>query len=122
VTLTELFSQFPECPTVQDLSFDYDCGDKRSYGGLKVSFRLGERSLKFDFSVGSGGGVENVGGVDVLVVDGQPVELDNWPEVEVPHYYAGVKACDRWEERAPDTLVEDFQEWVQSEWEGAQEV
>ena len=116
---TDFFSEFAECPSVENLSFSYCSGDDRSYGSLQVDFKLGGRFLEFKFDVGSCGGVEDVRGEGPLTVDGKPVELDDWPDVEVPHHDAGLKTCDRWEKRADETLVVDFQEWVEAQWKAA---
>jgi hypothetical protein len=112
---------------VSAVSYDYDCGDKRSYGSLAVEASFQEsdlpfKTLKWDgCAVGSSGGLES-GWDEKCLVDGEAVEVSTGlPEVEVPHYYSGLRTVGRWEDRAHETLVEDLQDWLAGEFEAAKE-
>lgn len=115
-------AKLDECPTPTNLSYDYDCGDKRSYGRLSVEFDLPFGRVKFqDLAVGSSGGVES-GWSEKLTVDGKEVEGEAYLDAEVPHYYSGLKTCGRWEDRALSTLQEDVEEWLAEQWEEAEDL
>jgi hypothetical protein len=121
-TTEDVFAGFSECPTIRDLSYRYDCGDERSEGALEVTFILGDKKFDSKLFIGSDSAIEDCN----VRVNGEPVELLDthvWPQnyVAVPHFNAGVKACTRWEQRANETLLEDFQKWVNDEWEAVRE-
>lgn len=121
--LGELLKPHEDVLDVTAVSYDYDCGDKRSYGRLSVTATVegvGEVKLQ-DFAVGSGGGLEP-GWSEKVLVNNEETSFENCPSVEVPHYYAGVRTCQRWEERADETLTEDILAWLVEElgeWEDA---
>lgn len=120
-TLAEYLKELDKPPEVEIVDYEYSPGDKRSYGSLSVSFNLpfGKVELK-DLAVSSSGGIE--GGFDEkILVNGSPVVDDHYPSIEVPHYYSGVKTCERWEERAEESLKEDLQEWVNGLFESVKE-
>jgi hypothetical protein len=111
--------------TVDTVDYDYDCGDKRSYGQLTVRLTFKEdlpfKVLTFFGLVASGGGYE-CGHNEHCKLDDEQVTFDDTPEVEVPHYYAGVRTCQRWCERADETLREDFGHWLAGQLELAEEL
>ena len=111
--------------TIDGVDYDYDCGDKRSYGKLTVKLTFKEdlpfKVLTFFGMVGSGGGYER-GHKETCKLDDEQVTFDYTPEVEVPHYYAGVRTCSRWETRANETLREDFGCWLAGQLESAHDV
>lgn len=112
--------------TVDTVGYDYDCGDKRSYGSLTVRLTFQEdlpfKVLTFSGKVGSSGGLERWYDRFSLKLDGEQVSFEDCPYVEVPHYYAGVRTCQRWEERANETLKEDFELWLAGQLELASEL
>ena len=111
--------------TVDTVDYDYGCGDKRSYGHLTVRLTFKEdlpfTVLTFFGLVASGGGYE-CGHNEHCKLDDEQVTFDDTPEVEVPHYYAGVRTCQRWEERADATLREDLSHWLAGQLELAGEL
>lgn len=118
--LREVLAPLADVPHVSSVEYEYDCGDKRSYGSLKVTASFEESDLPFktltvEGNVGSSGGLES-GWEESVKLDDESVEFEWLPEVEVPHYYAGVRTCERWEERANETLVEDLQAWLDGEY------
>ena len=81
--LGELVNQ--ETLNVSSVEYEYDCGDKRSYGCLSVTAQvegLGELKLQ-DFAVASSGGLEP-GWSEKVLVNGEEVDFDCCPAVEVP--------------------------------------
>jgi len=111
--------------TVDGVEYDYDCGDDRGYGKLTVRLTFKEdlpfKVLTFFGLVASGGGYE-YGCNEHCKLDDEEVTFDCTPEVEVPHYYAGVRTCQRWCERADETLREDFGLWLAGQLELASEL
>jgi hypothetical protein len=111
--------------TVDTVDYDYDCGDKRSYGHLTVRLTFKEdlpfKVLTFSGTVESSGGLEP-GNRETCKLDGEQVSFEDCPDVEVPHYYAGVRTCQRWAKRADETLKEDFELWLAGQLELASEL
>ena len=86
---------------------DYDYGDKRTTGFLEVEATISNGSiLKLSGMVDSSGGLFD----ETVNIDGKTIECDL--EIEVPHYYTGVKACKKWNDNKVENLTRDLNDWL----------
>lgn len=121
-TLQEYLQDCQKCPVATEVEYDFDCGDDRSYGALSVEAKLPFGVLRWDnLSISSSGGIEGGFG-EKLLLDGTELDECELPNFDVPHYYNGMKAIDRWQSTASDSLLADFNEWVSERWSEVEHV
>ena len=90
-------------------SFEWDPGDKRSYGSFKVVADTPHGELVGEGMIDSGGGTEN----ETWTLGGKPISSDvDYPDLGIPHYYAGARAMSRFEKVKDQEIPEILSEWL----------
>lgn len=100
------------------LELKYDCGDSRSYGRFGATLKVagvGEVKLVGFKICGTSGLDMDIPG-QVYVNDSE-VDCESIPELEIPHFNAGVNTVNRWEETGRKNLVNEFTQWLAGEYE-----
>jgi hypothetical protein len=89
--------------------FEWDPGDKRSYGSFEIEADTPAGKLVGRGMINSGGEVDD----PEWTLDGKPVPSDvEYPDLGIPHYYAGSRAMSRFEKAKDTELPEVLSEWV----------
>lgn len=94
---------------VKVTKFEWDPGDKRSYGSFEIEADTSAGKLIGKGLINSGGESED----EEWSLDGKPIPDEvSPPDLGIPHYYAGSKAMSRFEKVKDTEILETLQEWL----------
>ena len=89
--------------------FVYETGDKRRYGSFHVFADTSLGELVGHGLIDSGGGTEK----EVWTLNGKPIdETIDYPDLGIPHSYAGNRALARFEKTKDTEIPEILAEWI----------
>jgi hypothetical protein len=97
----------PSVVTIKE--FNYDSGDKRSYGDFYIVAETSLGELIGKGMIGSGSDTQD----EVWTLNGKPIdETIDYPDLGIPHYYAGSRSISRFEKVKDTEIPEAISEWV----------
>lgn len=96
-----------ESNSVVITKFDYDEGDKRSWGGFEIEAKVPAGTLKGSGQFDSGGNVE-----DEWTINGEA--LDGSPDIQFVHYYSGSRAVDKFAKSKEKDAIEAISRWLKN--------